>query len=426
MRLAFVSVTIACSVVACTDGSNPVASMSRGISKQTVGDTIPPLAPGARVDTLPLPYPKYLVSGLNNLGQISGTFTPDTGATKAFRGTPGNFQFLNDNAAGALNDEGDALVNSGAGSGIWERSGQVVPLALLFPDSTLECSAQGINNQRQSAGLCIIANNGISSYVVEWSATGKAQALSAEGMVLNNGEAFSINQLGQVAGFDFALTPTQAFVIGPNNKARILPPLPGGGQGASARRANEGQWVVGQAGVRAVAWTPNDSAIDMGVDGQAFWINDANIAVGPTTQGSLADDFGLVWTPTIGLRRLPPVQSTAGNIEIDQPIIINEQNQILGTAQIQNSSGTVIATYNVIWTLPPGYGGTTASTQRVSTSHVSNSASALLSATARWWPTDRGSSSRTRDASSRSGPDPRFLAPRIVARTVHAASGSRS
>jgi hypothetical protein len=94
----------------------------------------------------------------------------------------------------------------------------------------------------------------------------------------------------------------------------------------------------------------------MGVCGIAFGINDGNIAIGQAEQNSIADDFAFVWTPTIGLRRLPPIQNAPGNVEFDQPSIINAQNQILGTAQVQDSTGRAIASFNVMWTLPPGYG----------------------------------------------------------------------
>jgi hypothetical protein len=247
---------------------------------------------------------------------------------------------------------------------VWTRSGQIVPLAFVFPDSTFTCAAEAINDLRQSAGLCIVFPNvpgPVSSYVVEWSPDGTPHALSAEGMVLSNGEALSINQLGQVAGFDIDLTPSMAFVLSPNHQSRILPSLTGG-QSAIARHVNERQWVAGLASGpvcgdhSAVAWSPDDSVIDIGVCGQAFWINDRNIVIGLAEQNNLADNFGFVWTPTIGLRRLPPVQQSAGNIEIDQPTIINEQNQILGTAQIQDSNGNIITTINVMWTLPSGYG----------------------------------------------------------------------
>ena len=368
MRLSLVSITVAFAAVACSDATSPVAATRRGIHLQTVGDTLPPIAEGVHVDTLPLPFPEWQIRGINNLGQLSGTVEPDTGGNAAFRGTPGHFQFLANNfAAGAFNDEGDLLVASpGPAGSIWEASGKFVNLALPF-DSASECGANNLNDLRQSAGVCPVfpASGGPPDfYPTQWRADGTAELLSASGVQFEGGQALSINQLGQIAGFTGL---RQAFVYSQNHHVRLLPNLPGTtGQSAVAWHVNELGWVAGQIDepsgpcpiYRAVAWTPSDSVVDLGVCGQALWISTyGNVVLGQSAQNNQFDDFAFVWTPTTGLRQLPHVQNAAGSLEFDQPTRINELGQILGTANINldfpNGASTTI---NVIWTLPPGYG----------------------------------------------------------------------
>jgi hypothetical protein len=344
-------------LVACSESmTSPVAARTR-LSARTLADTTPPFATGVTVDTVPVGSDYTYFGGINDFGEVAIAGADASGNAQGARWSPGQpttylaFPDPFDNLYN-VNDEGEAVLswNTPFSStvAIWERSGEVRVLPVLFPDSASGCYAIDINSARTALGSC--QPRGGAVYPTVWINEGQPQMLRADnGDSLVNTGPQHISTNGTIA----LQTARGAAVLTPTHHLRHLLGFAGGG--AAVLDANDGGWASGEADngtcTVAVAWTPADSLLSLGICGAGMWINDADIVVGQAYANN--NGFAYVWTRKTGARRLPRlIPSDSGETSI--ATAINQRNQILGYTIDQINGAYVF--YTVVWTLSPSYG----------------------------------------------------------------------
>lgn len=267
----------------------------------TSGSTVVPLAPG---------YTEAFASGINNLGQITGsTDAGGSSAAHAYIGSPTGSAVLPipDGATAAygygINDSGQVVGLADLPNDQQAFTGTLAGSALIpVPDGFTETRAERINSSGQIAGYGLNKTGGDYNayYQAMWGTT-----LGLTGIPLPDGfvyaQGIAINDSGEVAGWGFASSGMgvyqQAFVSTINGSTVI--PLPPG-----ATNADMGETAV---------------------------INDAGMVVGDSDVG------GWVWDPVNGVHLLSDL--TPPGWQFDSAASINNVGQILAYGEYNGGDG---------------------------------------------------------------------------------------
>lgn len=352
-------------VAACSTGTGPDASSAAGLARSQAAVTLPPYAAGVHLAALPgLAGSTVFPMALNDYGEVVGYV--ETGAS----GIPAAFKYQTTRGlhtltlpggdpsfATSVNDRGQVGitvdVDSGQRAAVWDWLGNVTTLRVLSnwvaPNASVfpSCDLAGIRDNGVAVGTCTVGA-ALASVATVWTASGTPDVLAATGGSSRiMGHATAIARTGYIVGNDS--TASAAFVFGPANRERLLPPL-----GTSqATAVNDSGWVAGAVfvsatvGSHAAVWMRGDTAIDLNIVGEARGISEDGIVAGTSMDPRYPHGFAFVWTAAHGVQRLPTLEGgSAGANEMTTVISMNHQHQILGQAQTASGLETVV------WTLP--------------------------------------------------------------------------
>lgn len=258
-------------------------------------------------------------SGINNLGQITGSSTTAQGEAHAFRWTPTgptSGVMLDLGAPAGHSSVGEAIDDAGQVAGTtrtgnepsrafrWTEGVGMVDLGVLEPGAQFPFAAGLlINSAGQVAGLSTVAGNPSLSQSFFWSPETGIRTVAGPASVPND-----LNDAGQVVGIvQGAFLSSRAFLWSAGGGLIDLGTL--GGTHSGALAINELGQVVGESqatpggGLHAFFWSAGVMT-DMGTLGgdasSAVDINDAGVAVG-AAQLADATFRAFAWTPADGM-----------------------------------------------------------------------------------------------------------------------------
>jgi hypothetical protein len=345
------AVVLTVTSIACSESTDPGLA-SRSLMASTVNASTLPFADSVHVAVITgLDFPQYTPIGMNDFGEVVGYFTPT--------GQPGEYPFKWQGSRGVrldsahvncipggVNNHGVIAINCADQVVVQDWFGNNRTLRLLStwvdanphdPLGTPDCALVGVALNGAALGLCTLADNPF-HLATGWTPFGNPYPFFEQGSTTPiHGGGNWISNDGYIAVSDSGAKT--AFIVTPSGQHQVLPPI--GNAGVAA--VNDSGWAVGSLATHVsqspgltIAWLRN---------GSFLYLNTNNAPLGISNSGQIGLKGGVVWTPTHGLRQLPPAQ-TGGASDV---IAINNSNQILGWSTFNG----VLAL--VVWTMPPGY-----------------------------------------------------------------------
>lgn len=239
-----------------------------------------------------------LATGINDLGQISGSAVRPDGRVAAV---------------------------------VWQPGGALLELGAL--PGHLGSSASGINNLGQVTGYSDVFGDGSRYRAFLWSAATGIQALPLPAPDTGS-LGFAINDSGTVAGWVRGAGNADAATWAAGANPQRLPDPYGGSGAGYARAINASGQVAGRlsttnANTMAIRYTPGANApLALGTLGgdssEANAINDAGWVVGQSLDAD-SRVRAFLWRPGVGMQALPAAQST-----LSQAMGVNGAGQIVG------------------------------------------------------------------------------------------------